>query len=285
MAKFTDKRHWNDWSKFIEDVQAPGANNAHKSSTADNRGDSWDMSAGWEGACDMGLRGWPDGRARFIDGIQFAPHITELGAAPARSYGVTGSRPSIGRVTAGSPACMVKRGAVITGGRPIVRLLVSTTASASVEASTIENRGIAIASCIDQLESLGYQFEVIAFDGGSSGGKRCEYSVTIKHAGESLDVDRLAFALAHPAYLRRFGFRLREQCADLWPEFSGGYGSILEATPEQGQIYFPSLHAREANRYLDREKAVSHVAKVISEGAGIEYDGKDWSETDGEDDE
>lgn len=277
---YKSKRHWDDWSQFTTDAQEPRADNAEKSSTGHRDDESWDLSAGWDGACSMALRGWPEGRARFVEGIKFAPHITELGAAPARSHGMVGHRESIGRKASGNPCYMVRRGEDVTGGRPIVRLLVSTTASAGVTAETIENRGIAICSVIDQLESMGYQFEVIAFDGGSTGGHKAEYTVTIKHAGEALDVDRMAFALAHPAFLRRFGFRLREQDTNLWPAFSHGYGSILEGKPEGGQIYFPSLHNAERGRYDTRENAIEHVATVISEGAGIDYEGKDWHETD-----
>ena len=283
--RFEHIRSWDDWADFVRDIQAPGASNANTSSTSDGREHSWDYGAGWSGAVDMGEHGWAEGRKRFIEGIAFAPHITELGAAPSRAYGVVGSRASIGRIVAGSPSPMVKKGEDVTGGRPIVRLLVSITASAGVDAETIENRGIAICSCIDQLESLGYQFEVIAYDGLATSENIGEWFITIKRAGAPLDVDVMAFALAHPAMLRRFMFRAREQVTEFWPDISGGYGSIKEAKPEHGQIYFPSLHMHEAYKYDSRGEAVDYVARVISEGAGIEYDGREWYETDKDDSE
>ena len=75
-------------------------------------------------------------------------------------------------------------------------------------------------------------------------------------------------------------FRAREQVAQFWPDIAGTYGSIKEATPEAGQIYFPSLHMEENYRYANRDNAIEHVAQQISEGAGIEYEGREWYETD-----
>ncbi|MEE8481887.1 MAG: hypothetical protein V3S12_00910, partial [Acidiferrobacterales bacterium] len=246
-------RHWDNWLDFVRDAQLPGADNADRQSQKEPS-NNWDNDAGWQGAVDLANFGWKEGRDRFIKGVAFAPSIVDLGAAPTRAHGVVGYRPNIGRLMAGSPACMVRRGVDLTGGRPIVRLLIGVASSGNVRSSIIENRGIAICSCVDQLESLGYQFEIVAHDGSALGQVRSDHTVVLKHAGESLDVDRISFALAHPAYARRLCFRILEQDTNLWPALSGGYGGVCDPTPEPGQILFPSLHAREARYYQDIDK-------------------------------
>ncbi|MDT9703008.1 hypothetical protein, partial [Streptomyces sp. P17] len=44
-------------------------------------------------------------------------------------------------------------------------------------------------------------------------------AVTLKHAGEKLNLDDLVFALGHPSFLRRFNFACVSQaveCREIW---------------------------------------------------------------------
>ena len=58
--------------------------------------------------------------------------------------------------------------------------------------------------------------------------------VNIKKAGQKLELKKLCFPLAHPSWLRRFGFRQLEVCSDFW--------DILNKT-EKKQIYHGYGHA------------------------------------------
>ena len=94
----------------------------------------------------------------------------------------------------------------------------------------------------------------------------------IKKAGIPMDIDRCAFAIIHPALLRRIMFRMMELDNDAYEEFSDGYGCPADVPHHMrtGKIYFPMQD--NFNPY-SIEEAVNTAVEMYEH----QTNGKDWN--------
>lgn len=157
------------------------------------------------------------------------------------------------------------------------RLIVNCDCCGYVSENTILSRGGIIASLVNTLELAGFDTEVIvAFKCVSSNSEiELTYFCTVKPFGAMLNLFDLAFALAHPAMLRRFVFSLNEQEPELEVAkdlILRGYGRSVDLTEEQilkygsdtgvdlgyGNLHFPIITA---NHSL--EDMLSRCAKIV----------------------
>lgn len=99
-------------------------------------------------------------------------------------------------------------------------------------------RGAAVLSLADTLERRGFSTELRIVGNSQAGGQAFRYSIVYKRAGEPLDIDRAAFAIAHPSSMRRLAFAILEQHRELETNFRSGYGSPMHEAndPTSGQI-------------------------------------------------
>jgi hypothetical protein len=122
----------------------------------------------------------------------------------------------VGRFLSGEPECFGTE--IADGGsisRPVVKIVANLAASGAVTPQSLFIRGAAIVAAIDILEALGRRVEAWVAHGSArskgSDSQSHETHVLVKRADQPLDVDRLAFAVAHPACLRRLCFSIMEQ--------------------------------------------------------------------------
>jgi hypothetical protein len=183
------------------------------------------------------------------------------------THDVVGHFPDIGAYLAGEPENMIAYETVQGTAPKVVRILVNCAASAAVSTKAIEARGAMACALIDALENAGYRCEVVAaLESYIMLGPGVRYSigarVMLKRAEEALCMDRLVFALVHPAFLRRIGFRLTELCPDTAARDSfirGAYGRTGTVVGGPGDIvigemddadWTPERVAEEVRRYL-----------------------------------
>lgn len=86
--------------------------------------------------------------------------------------------------------------------------------------------GVALLTAIKIVERRGISVKIDAsFYCGSSDGETVMGSVTVKHFGQPLDLQKLCFPLVHPSMFRRIGFKFLETTPILTKEgFAWGYG-------------------------------------------------------------
>lgn len=83
-------------------------------------------------------------------------------------------------------------------------------------------RAAIVAAFADILEGRGYSCQLVAVTMQArsfSGDPGAQTAVTIKHAGEKLNLADIVFALGHPSFLRRFNFACvsqSDECRDIW---------------------------------------------------------------------
>ena len=124
-------------------------------------------------------------------------------------FAVAGACFDPGRFCAGDPDCMMDFGTEYRDAPNgnILRLSVSIACSSYVPNNSITLFGASIVALIDSIEMSGRSVELhlgvtMVY---------WEFSTLLKSAGEPLDIDRLAFAIAHPASQRKLLFMAQER--------------------------------------------------------------------------
>lgn len=214
--------------------------------------DRWDYNAGFERAAYLADTGWTEGRdkvAKWAD--KFRDSITsehdETFKRPMFTRSFVGSSVNVGRYVAGMPDAMVRRTNVEVE-HSVVHILVNVCASAAISADTYTMRGAAVAALVDLLEFTNRRVRVATvFKVTGTRHHSAAVYTTIKKPNDPLQMDSLAYALAHPAYFRRLGFSILEQApsnvrADIHIGDAGGYGQVAEVTND-ADIYIGCLRS------------------------------------------
>ena len=203
-------------------IEATPATWTYKQSRTGTASQSWDLNAGWEGALKLARDGWREGGAAFATGLATLPAMEP---APAWTLDVGGFFPDVPRYLTGRPDCMWNEAQDPDAHRkPTLTLVVSTAANCGTDAKAMGNYGMAIAHYVDELENAGLQVEVIACIAERYSRADAAWTWTVKAAGERMNLETVAFSIAHPACFRRLGFALIERLPVSIPQ-EYGYGT------------------------------------------------------------
>jgi hypothetical protein len=131
-------------------------------------------------------------------------------------------------------------------GRRNVTLFVENCASAYMNADMLAIRASIIAAFADILEDRGYSCQIVATTMQATyNGKPCaQTAVTIKHAGEKLNLDDIVFSLGHPSFLRRFNFACVSSCDQLesiWESQGTPANAFKPDAMARNEFYIPKL--------------------------------------------
>ena len=215
----------NEMCKFVESIPLSKRTGPQDGGweTSKSRAE-WAGSRDMDHAIDLARNGWQKGAenaAKILDMFN-----VEHAVQRRRRFDVAGGSVSVGRLLAGNPAHMVKRPK--QPGRKVVTLFVENVASAFINPESLTVRAAIVAAFADIMERNGYSCEIVALSivaGNFSNTEPGAHTVvTVKHAGEKLNVNDLAFTLGHPSFLRRLSFACVSQCEalrDIWS--SQGY--------------------------------------------------------------
>ena len=162
---------------------------------------------------------------------------------------------SMGHYMAGHPqpyAVIKERNQPRNGKGKVVHVMVNISASSNVKRSVIERRGAAIVALVDALQAAGRRVEVTAVEAINYSGNHLEYHITVKRAQDRLNLPTLAFALAHPAMLRRIVFAANEseghEFFTEWVGFSYGMpADVHEKNRPTDCLYLGAMKGWEPN--------------------------------------
>jgi predicted RNA binding protein YcfA (HicA-like mRNA interferase family) len=96
------------------------------------------------------------------------------------------------------------------GKSPVIKVFVNLACSAAISNSALEARGAAVLAMTDAIEAAGYAAEVVVGSHSQVGRNTYDYRITVKRAGDKLNVNSVAFAMGNPDTFRRFIFGARE---------------------------------------------------------------------------
>lgn len=173
-----------------------------------SRAMDWDLNAGWQASLDMSETGWYAGVHKIH---------TLMAALPPQErkklythWDTSGDYGDLNRALRGDPLPMASR-RKRRAASLVTTIVVNMSANCSVPAQDFVNLGVAFASVINTLENEGRRVELLVVHSSQCGNKNITHGWWVKKANHPLDLDQLAFAIAHPASFRRIGFAMRER--------------------------------------------------------------------------
>lgn len=216
------------------------------------------MGGTWAETKQYSTLGWPDGvreatekANRVVD--RAVQSTAALVLNMELSYDVAGAAYDVGGYLSGVPECWMRPQLVIE--RKAISIITNIVASASVPASALRTRGIAVASLVLALQAQGYPVTLDVCENMSMSyrsGKTVAHVVRVLDAstGSQMDLDRVVYAIAHPTMFRGV-FRAVMGDNDWGPccPESEGY------PPGEYDLKFGGAHLNEAMRWTDGGEA------------------------------
>lgn len=230
---------WNSYEEFVDKV----GNNANPLSSDNVSGSrEWDLSVGsLSKAVGLAHGGWADARPD-VDKV-----LSSLTDRLDHKYGdryntvmdVTGGFVDVGTYMSGVPECMVQfvQEPDVSVGR-VVRIMNSSGFLSGVDGTAVLRRGVAIIALVEVLHKMGFGVELwndSSIDGKKDDGYSSYATVVKLHdSAEPMDINKIIFAVAHPAYHRRLVFSAREMSTKHKGMGAGnGYGSTVNSLYEK----------------------------------------------------
>ena len=256
----------------VEFCESAGPNGHHDS--RDNQS-GFRGTRSWEEARSLALSGWPEGEELIKKYSQLLfDRVASMLEQPRYLYDVEGTDFDVNRVLSGEPEVWLQEyHENVPAPGKVIRLVYNGGASGGVPTSVITARGAVAAALVTLLEHAGHSVELEVRDESVSG-KTLRMGVLVKRAGQPLNLGEVAFALAHPSFLRRLVFSLMEHSpTDFWPSFSSGYGRP-DTTPKelQGDIYLDRMMFGET-QWLDEKTATDWIVAELKR-QGVELKGE-----------
>jgi hypothetical protein len=199
-------------------------------------------------AKDLLLHGWPEGTARMrkLAG-KLSPRLPK-GLKRRMTYRpsvapIGGTLGNIGAIAMGMPCQYIARRPLggLTKGNKIVRICLNIGASAGVSKETIEARGVTVLALVDCLIKCQRTVDVTitAANRAHDAQHRYLFSWHVLPAGQAVNFDHLAFAMAHPSMLRRMKFAVTEHMPtpDPWYYAYGYPASIVADWPDYAKRF------------------------------------------------
>jgi hypothetical protein len=202
----------SDYVRYTSET--PAASDTYVASREDNP--DFFRTKTFEEAVALASSGWPEGAARVAelrDGCE--AFLAAAKAAKTKGYGwdVTGHFIDVGRLLSGEPECCGYEQEQEGGlGSQVASIRLNACVSGSVSADAIIARGLTVLVAADLLESCGIRCEILVSQATYTDHNRrlVENNVAVKAPGAAVDIDKLAFAIAHPGFFRRLGFAFCE---------------------------------------------------------------------------
>lgn len=253
----------------------PGVDSDH--TVGNSGGERFSGVAKWEDAFVLARTGWPEGRSFMADTVGQSAAVLASVNVPCRVHDVGGMFPDVPRYIGGDPLCMVSVGEEERTTRPVIKLVCEQWGSCGVDRKQLIHRGAAICAVVDRFEAMGARVEVTArfscsasqYTRHQATKKNCIIDVTGKLAGEPLEVDRLAFLLAHPATLRRMFFRQLETFPggkhEPFHKYCGMPPLSCTRGVERNEIFIPSANEN-TYKYSTVKDATEEVLRLVREG-------------------
>lgn len=199
-------------------------------------------------AVGLAENGWPEGRKnvqKMLGEAVIDDALLNLGQTIEYRHDVAGDEPDIDRYLAGEPENMVEYLVDPSPRGRNLKLIVNSSQHAFMPAEVMARRGVAVVLALELLTTAGYGIELelaeATLASNYSHGTRVEYRIPIVQAGQSTNLDTVAFSIAHPSFLRRLVFALNESEPDNLRETMGfqngsGYGMPDYMTPRDDEV-------------------------------------------------
>ena len=262
---------------FVQTLRNAGSNNAvmsgNNSSAKENR-DGWSGTDTLEEAYRLAVEGWREPLERIKRDYRAAAATD--GFEPRRASlraDVVGCLPLVSAALAGLPCAMLRDTTKRRKSRTL-EIYYAPTANWDTTAEELIKAGIVVLTLINGLERSGYSCRLVAVNYiADAGNERLATLVTIKDYRAPLDLAKVAFPLASPAFLRRLGFRALETLAEIKASgWSGGYGhSITDRRTAESVLHNLGFLGDDARYFSFTDvKRANYNPATLARAVGIE---------------
>lgn len=266
--EFTEIRYFDYWHEFTDATQAAadrqrGLDRAHDAIASEYRNKS--HTRNFAEAMSLAVNGWPEGAARIKQlSDTLSANLSNLQEQEHYTYDVTGQSLDIGMYLSGEPECWQSAQPVLVEGlnSRILTVVIDMGAYWDITAEQLERKGAMACSLVQLLEAQGYRVTLKSVKASEPmhGGDTLGVIVTVKQADNILDLDRVAFAIAHPAMNRRLLWAHVEE----WRNTHIDTRSLLMPEELQGDIYIPWTQGLFDND-KDAEQWIAEQVKQLTE--------------------
>lgn len=262
------RNHYGSLGEFLAAASRPAVASALSSKREGREEEEFSGTRNFEQAMDLAVKGWPEGRANIMAALSTAQ--ASMSFTPYLTMDVAGAYPIAALAAAGDPCSMVDLAPVEERVRPIVRLVVQRAGSAAYSANEFTNYGAAVLSYVEGLEACGFRCEItVAFVSDLQSDGDQITTVVVKRAEETMEFDRMAFVMTHPAFFRRLQFSVMESTEGLASVLnSNGYGYSRNPKASEfdhDQILVPGVNmVKPGSDHLKTVKAcLAHIGPMI----------------------
>lgn len=253
---------WPSVEAFLEDAskESTFTDNARHSRMTGRA--EWFGDVDFQGALKLARFGWKEGAAKLA---KFEHNITpNCGEKAVYNWDVTGEFFDVATVLTGNPECWMS--SVLESSVRCIDICVSIAVSSGVNADTIMRRGAAICALVDTLDYQRIRTSLSWNDYISHDNHKFSMTTQLKAHEQPLDMDRVAFGMAHPASLRRTVFSFMETTPDMACCVKGSYGRPLDERPfdlPKTTLFIPPVTLD----FTTDEGARAWLAKILDEVA------------------
>lgn len=242
----------------------------------------------FEDAIDIANNGWPEGRAQIE---KYTKEYTKLWQKffPQQDFGAELKQQESGAIIVideylkGSPDCMLDFNPNPElddklKGNKLQRLIINGCCNCHISIEAIYQRGALLAALVNAMELSGFNVEIVVIWQVESWRKEQElrYTLTLKRFQDFLDIDALAYSLAHPSMLRRLIFALIEQESKHYVDnfVYHGYGTTTDIPAEDiptfgrnhgGELKHGNMYFKFMVTNYDEKQLVEQCTAVVKE--------------------
>lgn len=239
---------YNSVGEFIADINSlPNnkffANRTPSSQRVESDDKGWSMSRTYEAATELLTNGWDSAAEKMSQKVKLTSGVSSTVKASKPTYGVVGSQASVPRYLQGIPTNMVSR-QMTYSKQKVVTITKGISYSGWWSSQAILEESIKALQIIQSMENAGQRVRLNVMLATSDDDKTSICKVCVKQPDERMNISKMAFALAHPAMLRRFFFKWIE--VDPFTTFDVGYSygtpaelSIKERGMADNEYYIP----------------------------------------------
>ena len=203
----------------------------------------WYRSESYEAATELLVNGWDSAAKRMSQKVKMTNGANNTVRSSKPAYGVVGSQASVPRYLQGIPTNMVSRQTTYSKQK-VVTITKGISYSSWWSSEAILNEAIKALEIIQSMENAGQRVRLNVMIATTQGANTAICKVCVKQPDQRMNISKMAFALAHPAMLRRFFFRWIETDPFITFDLGDGYGtpaalSIKEKAMSANEYYIP----------------------------------------------
>lgn len=279
MANFkrVHAEHFDSIDKFLKTIDSRPENTVFQGAKMSSKDHdrTFRGTATYEEAVQLARYGWTEVLSKITERFKASVKNNSNGTiTKRRTYNhVVGYAPNVPNAIMGLPQSMINQDKIPQKVKTI-SIVYAPTGLCDVDADTFINGGVAVLNIVNQLELNGVRVRLmVACKDSEDNSTFTNCTVTIKDYREQLDLKKIAFPMANPSMMRRFGFRWLETLPDLQERgYRSGYGCTI--SNEQGHkedlIKHGIIKPTDCFLSLGRIRELNFNIQAIMKDAGIE---------------